>query len=624
MSHPLVAIPILIPILLICLAFGSMVVRALGVRSQSLLEASVFGTAIGLGAVGYFVLGIGLGGALTPPVLSGLLVILAVASFGVIRVLAPALIYAARERLARKIRGSEIAWLMSISVLGMLPLIAALAPPSVTDWDGLAYHLAVPKLYLAAHRIFYVPFTSHSNFPFLTEMLYTIGLALHGPALAKLFHYAMYLLTAAGIFSLGNRHVNRAAGAVGSLLFMSAPLVVWEAGVAYADISTAMYLLLAVYAVLNWEEQENRGWLAAAGIMAGFALGTKMLALVPIGALCLLVLWSGRRSGWAAGLKSAVYLGGVGLAVGAPWYIKTYLYTGNPVYPFFYGIFGGRNWSQADADLYTAAQQAMGMGRSTLDFLAIPWNVTTNGFKFYDFPAVFGLLGPAFLGLAVVTVLVGRSASAVRKAAFVCAVFVAAWFFLMQNARYIITILPLLSVIAGAGAAYGLRKWVIGRVVTSAFLLLCVGIGVMTGGVLILDSARVALGLESADAYLSRTLQPYQAQMYVNRTAPGDARVLMFDEPRGFYLDRQYMWADPGHHQLIPWKTFRSADDMVRFVREEGYTHALINWNFMRGQESYEHLIFQAIGNGSFLELHSSHLQTESGSPVTVYEVREP
>ncbi len=614
MSNPLIAIPIFMPIVLVCLALGVAILRAVVGRSHSLLEACVFGAALGFGALSYSVLAVGLAGALTAPFLIGLLVMLALVSFPSMRVILPSLVSAVGSRRAVKLRATDALMLLGVSILGALALIGALSPPGTTDWDGLAYHLAVPKLYLAAHRIFYVPFTSHSNFPFLTEMLYTLGLAFHGPALAKLFHYAMYLVTAGGIFALCRRHVNPTAGSIGALLFMSVPLVIWEAGAAYADITTAMYLLLAAYAVLNWEESGGRGWLAVAGIMSGFALGTKMLALVPIGALCLWVLWLSRSKG---GLRSAMLVGLTAAVVGAPWYIKTYLYTGNPVYPFFSNIFGGRNWSPADAELYRAAQQAMGMGRSALDFIGIPWNVTMNGGAFYDAPVMYGLLGPAFLGLIGAQILVGGSNRAVQRLAFVSSVFVCAWFFLMQNARYMITVLPFLSIIAGAGAATAFGSWKIGRIVVAGFVVMCVGLGIVAGNSLVIGSARAAVGLESADSYLSRSFGPYDAHSFINNATPNDARVLLFDEPRGFYLDRPYIWADPGHHRLIPWDKFRNSDEMVRFFGRERYTHAVINWALMRGKEDYEMLIFQAIGSGEFLEIFSSN-------DVSVYEIREP
>jgi len=617
MDQPLLALPIFVPIGLVALALGGLAAKALGIKPDGLLEGSAFGLALGFGALAYLILAIGLVGGLYLPVLIGLLAILALISLRELRTVVPAFLRAVRKRGAEKLSPSGGLMVFGSAILGVLGLIAALAPPSATDWDGLAYHLAVPKMYLAAHRIFYVAFTSHSNFPFLTEMLYTLGLALHGPGAAKLFHYSMFLATAAGILSLCRRHVTPASGPIAVLLFMSVPLVLWEAGIAYADISTALYVLLAAYAVLNWEETGVKGWIWMAGILSGFALGTKMLALVPVLALCLWVLWSGSRSrGWRTGLYCSIAVGLLAVLVGSPWYIKSYVYTANPVYPFLYNVFGGRNWSQEAAEAYRGSQLAFGMGRGPADFVLVPWNVTMNGRNFFDSLVIYGLLGPAFLGLLVVQVLAGNLYKALARLAIVSAIFLVAWFFLMQSSRYLISIVPLLCVVAGGAAADAIRNWVVGRFFVIAFVVLCVGLGVLTGSALILDSTRATLGLESAENFLSRNLDVYDAEAFVNTELPADARLVVFDEVRGFYLDREYMWGNPGHHELVPWRSFESGADMVEFFRSRGFTHALINWRFADLEALHQRFIVGALSSGKMVELFAANR-------VSVYELAE-
>ncbi len=56
----------------------------------------------------------------------------------------------------------------------ILNLIICFTP--VWDFDTVSYHFAVPKLYIKAHSIFYIPYIQQSNFPFFSEMLYLIGL----------------------------------------------------------------------------------------------------------------------------------------------------------------------------------------------------------------------------------------------------------------------------------------------------------------------------------------------------------------------------------------------------------------------------------------------------------------
>ncbi len=229
-----------------------------------------------------------------------------------------------------------------LAILAVAALIPALAPPSASDWDSLAYHLAVPKLYLLSGGTHYISFTTHSNFPFLMEMLYLPSLRLGDPVGAKLMHYWVGLLLVAAVFALSKRHFNPRGAWFAAIAVAGMPLVLWEATTGYVDISTALYTLLCVYLFLNYLDKPERGNLIRCGIAAGLAASTKMtgLAVVP-----LIVVWlvadryaERRRLGW----RGAFVFAGVALLVCSPWYIKSVVYTGNPVYPFFYSISAGK------------------------------------------------------------------------------------------------------------------------------------------------------------------------------------------------------------------------------------------------------------------------------------------
>lgn len=392
---PLIALPISIVILLIVISFGRTILKLLGVRVSDELECFVFSMGLGMGTLAYLVLAIGLAGLLYAWVFVALLLIIAITSLREIRAFI-SVVYSSLRMSGRQLSILSAIIAVMATFLAGLVLISALAPPIFTDWDGLAYHLAVPKMYLQAHKIYYIPFISHSNFPFLIEMLYTIGLAFGSTGVAKIFHFTMYITAALGILSLGRRYINSTAGIAGALVFMSVPLCVWEAGIAYSDISTALFVLLAAYCVVNWEATSECSPLILGGIMGGFALGTKVLAAVPVLALCIWVFASASKANRiSAAIKAASLIGGISLLVGAPWYIKSYIYTGNPVYPFLYNIFGGKNWSAEAAQSYRQAQLEFGMGRGILEFILLPWNITMHGSKFYDKGA------PIFLELSV-------------------------------------------------------------------------------------------------------------------------------------------------------------------------------------------------------------------------------
>jgi hypothetical protein len=137
-------------------------------------------------------------------------------------------------------------WAVVFLAFAAVAAIAAMAPPLAMEWDSLAYHLALPKIWLHLNAARSMPYDHHSYFPQLMEMLYAGGLATTGYGGAKLMHTlagALALLAVAGFVS---RHAGRAAGRWAALAVAGCPLALWEAGTAYIDMATALYTVLAV------------------------------------------------------------------------------------------------------------------------------------------------------------------------------------------------------------------------------------------------------------------------------------------------------------------------------------------------------------------------------------------
>ena len=108
--------------------------------------------------------------------------------------------------------------------------------------------------------------------------------------------------------------------------------------------------------------------------------------------------------------------------------------------------------------------------------------------------------------------------------------------------------------------------------------------GVLTLWPAIQSAAPVVFGSETRDEYLSRTLDIYPAQKFINEHLPQNAKVALFGDTRGFYLDRDYVWADSGHNVEFSRK-FDSVGDLVGYLKSRGVTHAMINFHFFPKRE---------------------------------------
>jgi len=582
----MLSLAIWLAILWACYGAGARILERLRAGAGTVAEEFPFAAALGMGLLAYLLLAVGLLHWLSPWVGIGLVALLAaLGARHMVRLLLTLL----------SPRSWNIDWRAAAPLLGFfaaaiaITLIGALAPATDNDYDGLFYHLAIPKVYLRDGGIHPIPWLSHSNFPFTLEMLYMLGLMLRGQVLAKLFHFGAGWLTALALFAFGRRWWSARAGAIAAALFAAIPLVAWLMMSAYNELAFALFAFLAIFALARSRQAEEGGWLWVAALMCGLALGTKMLAgaVVVFGVLALVwaAVWEhlGRR-----GLVRVVGFAAVAAAVAAPWYVKSYLWTGNPVYPFFYGLFDGRWWNAQHAREYAQAQKAFGMGAGPLAFLALPWNLTMNPRWFFDQPNVLRpfntwvmVFGPLLLALVPAVLVVGPVGAAGRIALSFSLVYAAIWFVMTQNGRYLVPALPPLCAVGGLAADRLLDRKGAATSATVVALLLGLTSGLWAGYLLARPAAPVALGRESQAAYLARVFPLYSSLDEINRLTPPNARILVLgDEPRLFYLDRDYLLGN--HADIFSAEDLSSPGALLAAFDRMGITYVLLHSSTLR------------------------------------------
>jgi len=530
-----------------------------------------------------------------------------------------------------------VSWVILFASLALMLMIPALAPPTGDDWDSLAYHLAMPKLYLQHHGFYYIDFASHSNFPFLVEMLYTPALSMNQPAGAKMVHYLYGVLLILAVVMLVRKHFTPKAAPLAALAIAGMPIVMWEATTAYIDLATALYTVLAVHFLLDYFDSSDRRSLIGCAISAGFAASTKMtgLALIPMLAAWLLIdralvvaVLRHRQAETEVGrygrvAKRGLMFVGVALLVCSPWYLKTLIYTGSPVYPFFYSIFGGRDWTAQLAHGYAASQAGFGMGHSFAHFVMLPYDLTFHWTAFCDKGQPWLIIGPILL-VATPLLIVARykhkaggddqsgllSAPTSRKLVGLTLFFVAQlaiWFVLTQQSRYLIPAFAILAVIIAA-VAYTDERFRIARIALYITFAATALFGVLMLSFNVERAAPVVFGSETQDEYLTQTLPIYSAEQWINNNAPRDAKIALFGDTRGFYLDRDYVWADWGHNKRFT-RRFASVDDFIGYLKSQGITHAMVNIGALPppgiSTGTYK-LVHQAIDKGRFTRVNES------------------
>ena len=522
----------------------------------------------------------------------------------------------------RALRGLDRWLFLYLSLVFLLTFLLTLAPPNATEWDSLMYHLAAPAQYLRHGKIVELPYDHHTYFPFTMEMLFLWGMAIKGPVLAKLFHWLMLPLSCGALIAIGKRHFSRRVGLFAAALFASIPLVQAEASTAYIDLGLTAFTLLAYLCFLNWKTTSEKSWLLWCGAFCGFCLGTKYLGVLTFGWLGLWVLGTMLKNR-ALQIKPLATFAALALLLGGGWYVRNFVQTGNPVYPFAYGILGGKNWNSEMAKRYEDDQRAYGFGRAPLDFVLLPWRVSLAPFNvsaqninasdsgengevvqriagmplwpiinfqvaqpqngLFDSPGMVAslplktMLGPALLAFGLPLLLVRRKPWIINFLLGSFAFYGLFWFETGQYLRYLVPAFALLCLpcawmVEKCLSRTQFLKWTTAICLT--LWLFLTPILTLKDGLNALD---VTFGLVTPQEYLSRSFAPYDAMRRASAETPQTARFAVYGEPRTLYLERDYFWADDPHNNLIDYAKIKTGADFVKALKAQGATH--IFWN---------------------------------------------
>ena len=580
-------------VLLLLAAFGVGRRLVTAVPFEWALEEALFAIGLGLGLLAYATLALAEAGLLGRPALIALLG-LAVA-FGWREIIAG---------VARGARGMHRWWDAPTSrsegaaiVLGIVvvavEVVMVFAPP--VGGDQTKYQLVYPRLWAEAHRVVATPWSFWGSLQYLMNLLFAAAFVLRGDVLARLLNDAYGVLLTLAIFALGRRAFSRQTGTWAALLFLTMPLTASLMIRAWVEFALTLYVVLAVMALMAWLRSASRPWLALAAVMAGLAAGTKLIGLL-VPALLGVVIAAHvlRRDGLRAIRPALGTMIGFGLVAGlvaSPCFLRNAVETGNPIYPFGYGVFGGRNWS-ADAarglDAYYAAyREAQAAKRGAHAYqrwwqaLRFPWDLTMAPHSFEETGRSAYDVGPFLLAFVPGLLLLRRTPQAWLLAGIAFAYAAVIVFGVWAHPRYVHPTLALLLVVAVEACArvrtYGPRAARAVTALLAATVLLQIALSLRVVAPLWPDSARAAFGRMTPDAFLRRNERHYALASLVHAEVPPDGNVLvlgMIPHPY-YYVGRPFTLASPLEQGAIDYRRMQTLDDFLTAVRRFGITHVV-------------------------------------------------
>jgi len=376
-----------------------------------------------------------------------------------------------------------------------------------------------------------------------------------------------------GVYTLAGRLLESRRGSWLALFVLgTTPVIGTVGGYAHTDLGWALFEFLAAYALLCWGAEGERGWLVLAGVFAGLGMGSKYLGLPALGALGVaVVVQSGllARRSWRRVLGDGLLFGLVALLVAAPWYLKNWLWLGNPVYPLW---FGGQGWDAYQEAKLQFMGTSYGPRQGVWGFLLLPWDLFFHSIGYFG-PIPFAF--PTPLSLLLPLYLLVRRRPAINLILLISLLRFGSWAVSARNTRYLMDIYPLLSVAVAYLLVELARQRKVRALVQGAVFILLVANLTWQALLLVQENPLpVVLGLESREDYLAEyNHPPYRVIRFINQL-PSGSRVLFSGNGQSYYATTDHV-ADVNHSNW-GYLVYRWGENPVgihRALVAQGITH---------------------------------------------------
>lgn len=322
-------------------------------------------------------------------------------------------------------RDRRPAWIVAALVVAPLFLLA-LFPPLA--FDETLYHLPFVRAFARDGALGFLPTLRFPFFPVLHELLCVPVFLLAGDVATHLVALVETIVTAALLVEWARRHHPRASW-LAAALFLGSPIVIALGAFLYVDAALTLFVTAGFYAL-------DRRRFALAGLFLGTACGVKYLGGFFALAALVFVLASAPNRRRAA----AVFIAAC-TAAALPMTAWIFFYTGDPLFPFL----RSSAW-----DLEPS--RTIALGDRALGTLRVLWDVTFARGRMNFQPPVTPLL---LLAVLLVLAAALRDARA-RWLVALGAVYLAVFSFLPQDSRYLVPLLPLVSIVAAVVVA---NRW---------------------------------------------------------------------------------------------------------------------------------------------------------------------
>lgn len=422
--------------------------------------------------------------------------------------------------------------------------------PPATAWDGLSFHLAIPKLIMEKGSMIDLDYYGAGRHPLFTQMIFTLALLLKGEQLVHLISWLTGVLTIIGIFSLSKMLGLGKIGLAGGAIFYCTQVVSMWTATSYIDIYLAFFSIMALSVILIYLRTRAREILILSfifiSILSSIKISGIFLVLI-MGVFLVINLFRRRERRLFSTLISIFIFFLIFAGTNMPWYYESQ-----------------RDVSETGSMLQATAigkdLPAKGVFNSYLKKLSFAlWDLTLN----YEHD---GRISPFFLTFIPFLFLVKTNYQVNMVLAISLAYIGIFSFFITPLSRYVLPIMPFLSLVS-AYVVYRLlardcRTFRLLKLYLIFSFIFNLGLSIYNH----LFEIDYLTGKVKRDGYIARKVSCFRVTDYINKNIE-TGRILLLGETRSYYLERKYLWGRKLNQ--VP------RESLLEKLRDEGVTHIL-------------------------------------------------
>ncbi len=231
---------------------------------------------------------------------------------------------------------------VGVGFTALLTAINLIAPPG--NWDSLNYHLYFPATWYRDGTLTILPLPfgdpAPPYYPINSSLIYLwLILPFDSLAVADIGQAPFILFSALGLYAVARQcDIPVTAARWAALLTLFVPMItvtgtLWSTN----DVIFVTSWLISLATVLRASRTKSIRDIALAGIAIGLTIGVKGFALAFCGLFLpwiVIILWQHYRLSWRFAVTSLICIALPVILLGSFSYLRNWLMTGNPLYPY--------------------------------------------------------------------------------------------------------------------------------------------------------------------------------------------------------------------------------------------------------------------------------------------------